>query len=205
MASGAIPDADGGIVAPTAAGPESGTTPGCYSPAHPLSGVATGPVTMSVRVLACLLWTAGLAACSDPPPSAPTAHASIGSDTVQQPQFLDDITRTELSRTGFQLTNDLEFLGSRSDAGIDRQVAFAVRMPASRVQSFLEAAGFDTPLKPGQRVFQTPVEGVDTAGAKQVSAGQDVFRTDGGSLTRDVMVIHEDAGTAIVHVWAYTT
>ncbi|NZA24928.1 hypothetical protein H0E84_00875 [Luteimonas sp. SJ-92] len=160
---------------------------------------------MSVRLLACLLWTAGLAACSDRPPSAATAHESIGSDTVQQPRFLDDVTRTELSRTGFQLTSDLEFLGSRSDAGIDRQVAFAVRMPAARVRPFLEAAGFDAPLKAGQRVFQTPVEGVDTAAAGQVSAAQDILRTESGSLTRDVMVIHEDAGTAIVHVWAYTT
>lgn len=160
---------------------------------------------MSTRLLALLLWSAGLAACSDRPPTAPGVQDSTGAETVQQPSHLDDVTRAQLARTGFQLTSDMEFLGARSDAGIDRQLAFAVRMPAARVQPFLEAAGFTTPLKPGQRVFQTPVTGVDTAGATRVSAAQDVFRTDAGTLTRDVMVIEEDDGTAIVHVWAYTT
>lgn len=166
---------------------------------------------MSLRILACLSCMIVLAACAVPADDAPQASAaapeSTGPDPVQTPgQTLDDTTRIALSRTGFQITGDIEFLGSRSDAGIDRQIAFAVRMPESRLPAFLETAGFDRPLKDGQRVFQTPVDGIDTAGASEVSAAQDVFRADSGaSLTRDVMVIHEDDGTVVVHVWAYTT
>lgn len=199
-ASGAIPPAEPRVV-------DSARGTRCYSPAHPLPGATT----MSLRILACLLLTTGLSACPAPAPDAAppgtSAHSPVGPATVQTPsQPLDDATRIALSRTGFQVTNDIEFLGSRSEAGIDRQIAFAVRMPASRVPAFLETAGFATPLKPGKRVFQTPVEGVDTAAATQVSAAQDLFRTESGpSLSRDVMVIHEDEETVVVHVWAYTT
>lgn len=179
----------------------------CYSPAD-LPPVGA---TMSLRILASLLLTIGLAGCpAASPDAAPPDVATtrpVGPDTVQKPsQPLDDATRIALSRTGFQLTNDVSFLGSRSEAGIDRQIAFAVRMPASRLAPFLETGEFARPLVRGKRVFQTPVEGVDTAGATQVSAAQDVFRTDSGpTLTRDVMVIHEDEETVVVHVWAYTT
>ena len=168
---------------------------------------------MDARLLASLSLILGLSACSAPPGDSsanasqpPSENAGAPPLPSSTPQPLDDITRARLARsTGFHLSSDLTFLGTKDDAGIDRHVAFAVRMKESQVPAFLERGGFATPLRPGQRVFQTPIDGVDTAGATKVSAAQDRFRADTLTYTRDVMVIHEADGTAIVHVWAYTT
>lgn len=160
-----------------------------------------------LRPLASLALATVVCACSDTAPGQrlPASMGDTQPETAMSRPAIDDATRALLSRTGFNLSNDVELLGTDTTAGIDRRISFAVRVPTGQVQTLLGNAGFTTPLKAGNRVFQPPVDGVDTNAAKKVSAAQDTYRIDGTTLTRDVMVIWDDPETAIVHVWAYTT
>ncbi len=164
---------------------------------------------LSSRILFCVLAWSALAGCRQPPQDAgdvsPSSSHPSGSPVSISPSTpLDGLTRAEIARTGFAITADTEVLGVHRESGIDSQLRFAVRMPTGRVEAFLENAGFTEPLVAGRRVFQTPVDGIDTRGADHVASAQDRYRADGGSLVRDVMRIDADDGTAIVHVWAYS-
>lgn len=115
-------------------------------------------------------------------------------------------TADALAFAGFEQIDGVQVIGTEEQSGIDRLVAFAVRLPPAKLPQFLAAAGFDPArLREGDRVFQKPIAGIDVEHARRVAAGQDLLSRDGRTIVRDVMLVRDDETALILLVWAYTT
>lgn len=104
---------------------------------------------------------------------------------------------------GFPLPGPTEPIGSHQISGIDRLVAFAVRIPPQSVHPVLRDAGFSGELRTGRRAFQSPVDGVDLDRAKSFAAGQDEREVNGTKVVREIMLVTDDPNVTVMNVWAF--
>jgi hypothetical protein len=106
---------------------------------------------------------------------------------------------------GFRLPSAAEPVAAYEERGIDRLVAFAVRIPPDALAKLLSDAHFSEELRAGERVTLRPVPGARLDGGSSFAAAQDRRELGGTMVTRDVMVVTHDPGPTLVHVWAFTT
>ncbi len=104
---------------------------------------------------------------------------------------------------GVVLPDSAESLGAYELKGIDRFMAFAVRLPQRDVATVLAASGFVDTLQPGLVAQYETVKGVSLRQSSTRSA-QDERQVDGTDVFREVAVLSE-GDDAVLHVWAYTT
>jgi len=126
-------------------------------------------------------------------------------DSARRPENRSISMRDAAQYAGFELPPTAEAIGSYEMNGVNRLVAFAVRLSPADLATVLAGGHFTAELRPGRRVFQEPVRGVNTDAAGSFAAGQDRLRVQEREVTRDVLVITDDPGSTVLHVWAYTT
>src|SRR3954451_11920039 len=115
------------------------------------------------------------------------------------------VTIQEAARfAGIALPTEAEPIGAYERKGIDRLVAFAVRLPVGEVVATLEASNFQTELRPGLDVQYEPVEGVRLDDDSRIESAQDQRHIEGRALISEVAVLTEWDDQQVLNVWAYT-
>jgi hypothetical protein len=106
---------------------------------------------------------------------------------------------------GVVLPGHAEPIGAYDRQGIDRFVAFAIRLPSDDIPAVLRSSQFHGDFRAGLAAQYQAVEGVRLMDTSRVRSAQDEYRKDGVSVIRDIAVLTEDGGSAVLNVWAYTT
>ncbi len=106
---------------------------------------------------------------------------------------------------GVVLPSNAEPIGAYERKGIDRFMAFAVRITKEDVAAVLRSSNFGAELRPGLATQYEAVEGVRLNDQSEIRSAQDERRVDGKDVFRDIAVLSEQGDRAVLHVWAYTT
>ncbi len=154
-----------------------------------------------------MLLAALLAACASEPgeTSRPSRSHAASDATVTRGTVEDRVTVQEAARfAGIVLPTNVESIGAYERRGIDRLMAFAVRLPQKEVAAVLRDSDFAAELRPGLGVQYEAVEGVRLSDESSVWSAQDERRVEGKDVFRDLVVLNEQGDRSVLHVWAYT-
>ena len=155
-------------------------------------------------VLAVGVGAGGLAACSaggdkeDGLSERGTTGANSEHATLQEALRFGDVV----------LPPSAKVLGVREESGQDELFVLAIKLAPNEIDDLLSGSGFTTQLRPGERVFMQPVEGLDPNAGSDIASAEDRLPAGGNraqGVNRTILVNRSDPAAPIVHVWLFTT